>query len=139
MARRGIVFISSLESAKRQICLRPGESTRWVFFHHKKPFFLGAPLLTLRQCTVDFVPVYMGPLHRLASFLNASASDLNNNNSPVSRDANVRKMGVKGKKCKFASDLDLFNKQPENSIQSKAYIWTSIRLPTKKNKGEYFS
>lgn len=43
-------------------------------------------------------------------------------------------MGVKGKKCKFASDLDIFAKETENA-RSKAYIWTSIRLPAKKNKG----
>ncbi|XP_017775385.1 PREDICTED: CAP-Gly domain-containing linker protein 1-like isoform X2 [Nicrophorus vespilloides] len=43
-------------------------------------------------------------------------------------------MGVKGKKHKFsASDLDIFAKDTER-IKNKTYIWTSIKLPNKKNK-----
>lgn len=40
-------------------------------------------------------------------------------------------MGVKGKKHKFTSDVDIFTKETEN-FKSKAYIWTAIKLSKKK-------
>lgn len=44
-------------------------------------------------------------------------------------------MGVKGKKHKFStSELDLFAKETDR-IKNKTYIWTSIKLPSKKSKG----
>lgn len=43
-------------------------------------------------------------------------------------------MGVKGKKHKFTSDVDIFTKESEN-FKSKAYIWTAIKLPKKHTKG----
>lgn len=71
----------------------------------------------------------MGPLHRLASLFNTSVIDANHN---------YKTMGVKGKKhTKFASDLDIFARESER-IKNKTYIWTSIRLPKKNNKGNIF-
>lgn len=44
-------------------------------------------------------------------------------------------MGVKGKKCKFASDVDIFRKDVEGS---KAYIWGSVKMgKVKGKKGGY--
>lgn len=69
---------------------------------------------------------YMGPLNRFFSFFDVV--DLNRRS---------KTMGVKGKKHKFASDLDIFAKETER-IKSKAYIWTSIKLPKKIHKGSNF-
>lgn len=77
-----------------------------------------------QQSDSKFYLNYMGPLHRLVSFFNDSGLDLNN-------------MGVKGRKYKFSSDLDIFAKESER-IKSKAYIWASIRLPKKNNRGKDF-
>lgn len=68
--------------------------------------------------------------------MNVSDCDLNNNG--LAGGAKLKKMGVKGKKCKFAGDMDIFdNRQSANSgHNNKGYIWTSIRLPTKKTKGK---
>lgn len=41
-------------------------------------------------------------------------------------------MGVKGKKHKFTSDVDIFAKDADN-FKSKAYIWTAIKLPKKQS------
>lgn len=41
-------------------------------------------------------------------------------------------MGVKGKKCKFASEVDIFAKDAEN----KCYIWASAKMGCRKSKGK---
>jgi hypothetical protein len=65
----------------------------------------------------------MGPLYRLSSLFSTSVVDVNNN----------PKMGFKGKKNKFNSDMDIFAKEAER-IKTKTYMWASIRIP-RKNRG----
>lgn len=74
----------------------------------------------------------MGPLQRLASFIAAANSecDLNNNNTNKSAE-----MGFKGKKCKFGSEMDVFRENER--IKTKAYLWASMRLTSKKGRGRW--
>lgn len=71
----------------------------------------------------------MGPLHRLQSFFSASEVDVNNNNN----NNRSKKMGFKGKKSQFASEIDFFS--PGEGIQAKTYIWSTLKS-SKRAKGE---
>lgn len=64
-------------------------------------------------------------MNRFGVLFGVNHTDVNNNNN------NSRGMGVKGKKCKFASDLEVFGKE----AGGKNYIWTSVKMSCKKSKG----
>lgn len=72
----------------------------------------------------------MGPLHKLQSFFSASEVDVNNNNN----NNRSKKMGFKGKKSQFASEIDFFS--PGDGIQAKTYIWSTLKS-SKRAKGEF--
>nr|CAH7737052.1 unnamed protein product [Callosobruchus chinensis] len=61
----------------------------------------------------------MGPLHRLSSIFSASVIDVNNN-----------EMGVKARKGRFASEIDIFSAEKN---RNRTHVWTSLKRP-KKNK-----
>lgn len=60
-----------------------------------------------------------------------SVCDVNNNHSK----GGSNRMGVKGKKCKFGGDLDIFGKETER----KNYIWSNVKMSSnsKKSKGKF--
>lgn len=69
----------------------------------------------------------MGPLHKFSSILSSSVIDLNNNNN---------KMGVKNKKSKFTSEMNIFSSNEGDRIKTKTYVWATMNnKANKKSKG----